>query len=63
VTVMRSSSSISGSAYFDAQLLGGIVLHKGSTAEMRTEEGKTFGELPLPLYLNALAGKGALHHG
>ena len=42
---------------FDVQLLGGIVLHKGNIAEMRTGEGKTF-VCTLPLYLNALTGKG-----
>ncbi len=42
---------------FDVQLLGGIVLHQGNIAEMRTGEGKTF-VCTMPLYLNALAGKG-----
>ena len=44
--------------HFDAQLVGGIVLHRGSIAEMKTGEGKTL-VATLPLYLNALSGKGA----
>lgn len=44
--------------HFDVQLMGGMVLHSGSIAEMRTGEGKTL-TATLPLYLNALAGKGA----
>ncbi len=43
---------------FDVQLIGGIVLHRGSIAEMATGEGKTLAAT-LPLYLNALPGKGA----
>jgi preprotein translocase subunit SecA len=43
---------------FDVQLMGGIVLHEGDIAEMKTGEGKTF-VATLPLYLNALTGKGA----
>src|SRR5689334_8548453 len=43
---------------FDVQLMGGIVLHEGDVAEMKTGEGKTF-VASLALYLNALAGKGA----
>src|SRR3989442_8197136 len=42
---------------FDVQLMGGIVLHEGDVAEMKTGEGKTF-VASLPLYLNALEGKG-----
>src|ERR687891_849817 len=42
---------------FDVQLMGGIVLHEGDVAEMKTGEGKTF-VASLALYLNALAGKG-----
>src|SRR5438552_6297443 len=45
--------------HFDMQLLGGIVLHKGRIAEMATGEGKTL-VATLPLYLNALTGRGAL---
>ncbi len=43
---------------FDVQLIGGVVLHEGKIAEMRTGEGKTL-VATMPLYLNALAGKGA----
>src|SRR5690606_29888759 len=43
--------------HFDVQLLGGMVLHSGRIAEMRTGEGKTL-VATLPAYLNALAGKG-----
>ena len=42
---------------FDVQLMGGIVLHEGDIAEMKTGEGKTF-VASAPLYLNALAGTG-----
>ena len=45
-------------AHFDVQLIGGVVLHRGQIAEMRTGEGKTL-VATAPLYLNALAGKGA----
>ena len=44
--------------HFDVQMVGGIVLHQGKIAEMKTGEGKTL-VATLPLYLNALAGKGA----
>jgi len=44
--------------HFDVQLIGGIMLHQGKIAEMRTGEGKTL-VATLPLYLNALEGKGA----
>lgn len=44
--------------HFDVQMIGGIVLHQGKIAEMRTGEGKTL-VATLPLYLNALTGKGA----
>src|SRR5574338_13344 len=43
--------------HFDVQLIGGIALHNGKIAEMRTGEGKTL-VATLPVYLNALAGKG-----
>ena len=46
-----------GMRHFDVQLLGGMVLHKGAIAEMRTGEGKTL-VATLPVYLNALTGKG-----
>lgn len=47
-----------GQRHFDVQLIGGMVLHRGSIAEMKTGEGKTL-TATLPLYLNALTGKGA----
>jgi preprotein translocase subunit SecA len=47
-----------GQRHFDVQLLGGIVLHEGKIAEMKTGEGKTLTET-LPLYLNALTGQSA----
>src|SRR5947207_13076090 len=47
-----------GLRHFDVQCLGGIVLHQGKIAEMKTGEGKTL-VATLPLYLNALEGKGA----
>ena len=46
-----------GMRHYDVQLIGGIVLHRGQIAEMRTGEGKTF-VASLPLYLNALVGNG-----
>ena len=46
-----------GMRHFDVQLIGGVVLHRGAVAEMRTGEGKTL-VATLPLYLNALEGKG-----
>lgn len=56
--VREASRRTLGQRHFDAQLLGGIALHKGQIAEMRTGEGKTL-TATLPLYLNALEGKGA----
>jgi preprotein translocase subunit SecA len=47
-----------GQRHFDVQLIGGMVLHEGNVAEMKTGEGKTL-VATLPLYLNALEGKGA----
>ncbi|HEY8289872.1 MAG TPA: preprotein translocase subunit SecA, partial [Acetobacteraceae bacterium] len=47
-----------GQRHFDVQLVGGMVLHEGKIAEMKTGEGKTL-VATLPVYLNALAGKGA----
>src|SRR5665213_1235614 len=44
--------------HFDVQLIGGMVLHEGNVAEMKTGEGKTL-VATLPIYLNALEGKGA----
>ncbi len=47
-----------GMKHYDVQMIGGIILHRGQIAEMRTGEGKTL-VATLPLYLNALAGEGA----
>ena len=56
--VMREASKrVLGMRHFDVQLLGGMVLHSGKIAEMRTGEGKTL-VATLPVYLNALTGKG-----
>jgi preprotein translocase subunit SecA len=56
-TVREASKRALGMRPFDVQLIGGMVLHEGSIAEMRTGEGKTL-VATLPVYLNALAGKG-----
>src|SRR3990172_3978123 len=55
--VREASRRTLGQRHFDVQLMGGIVLHQGKNAEMKTGEGKTL-VAPLPLYLNALTGKG-----
>ena len=56
--VMREASKrVLGMRHYDVQLVGGMVLHQGKIAEMRTGEGKTLVGT-LPVYLNALAGKG-----
>ncbi|NPV56174.1 MAG: hypothetical protein HPY76_05790, partial [Anaerolineae bacterium] len=56
-TVREASKRTLGMRHYDVQLIGGIVLHQGKIAEMRTGEGKTL-VATLPIYLNALAGKG-----
>ncbi|MBT4121143.1 MAG: preprotein translocase subunit SecA [Candidatus Magasanikbacteria bacterium] len=56
-TVREASKRVTGMRHFDVQLLGGITLHRGQIAEMRTGEGKTL-VATLPVYLNALEGKG-----
>jgi len=57
--VMREAMKrVWGERHFDVQLIGGLVLHQGKIAEMKTGEGKTI-VAALPLYLNALQGKGA----
>lgn len=56
--VREAARRILGQRHFDVQLVGGIVLHRGQIAEMKTGEGKTL-VATLPLYLNALEGKGA----
>lgn len=53
----EASVRVMGMRHFDVQLLGGITLHEGNIAEMRTGEGKTL-TATLPVYLNALTGKG-----
>ena len=56
-TVAEASSRVLGMRHFRVQLIGGIVIHQGRIAEMRTGEGKTL-VATLPVYLNALSGKG-----
>lgn len=56
--VREAAKRTIGQRHFDVQLIGGIVLHQGKIAEMKTGEGKTL-VATLPLYLNALEGKGA----
>ena len=56
-TVREASRRIMGMRHYDVQLIGGMVLHQGKIAEMRTGEGKTLMST-LPAYLNALSGKG-----
>ncbi|NCN21936.1 preprotein translocase subunit SecA [Candidatus Falkowbacteria bacterium] len=56
-TMREAARRILGQRHFDVQMIGGIVLHRGQIAEMKTGEGKTL-VATLPLYLNALEGKG-----
>jgi preprotein translocase subunit SecA len=56
-TVREAAKRTLGQRHFDVQLMGGIVLHRGMIAEMKTGEGKTL-VATLPVYLNALSGKG-----
>src|SRR6202795_2018062 len=56
-TVREASRRVLNMRHFDVQLLGGIALHNGKIAEMRTGEGKTL-VATLPAYLNTLGGKG-----
>ncbi|RUU01173.1 preprotein translocase subunit SecA [Mesorhizobium sp. M7A.T.Ca.TU.009.02.1.1] len=56
-TAREAARRVLGMRPFDVQLIGGMVLHNGGIAEMRTGEGKTL-VATLPVYLNALAGKG-----
>ncbi len=53
----EASKRVLGMRHFDVQLIGGIILHQGRIAEMKTGEGKTL-VATLPVYLNALSGKG-----
>jgi len=55
--VREASKRVLGMRHFDVQLMGGMVLHEGQIAEMKTGEGKTL-VATLPCYLNALSGKG-----
>src|SRR6202140_4908147 len=55
--VREASKRTTGMRHFDVQMIGGIVLHQGKIAEMRTGEGKTL-VATLPAYLNALTGRG-----
>ncbi|MGD8389001.1 MAG: preprotein translocase subunit SecA, partial [Desulfobacteraceae bacterium] len=55
--VRETSVRVLGMRHFDVQLIGGVVLHQGKIAEMKTGEGKTLAAT-LPLYLNALTGRG-----
>src|SRR5579883_2122875 len=56
-TVREAAKRTLRQRHFDVQLMGGIVLHRGMIAEMKTGEGKTL-VATLPVYLNALTGKG-----
>lgn len=56
-TVREASKRVTGMRHFDVQLIGGIILHEGRIAEMKTGEGKTL-VATCPVYLNALEGKG-----
>jgi len=56
-TVREGAKRTLGQRHFDVQLIGGMVLHEGKIAEMKTGEGKTL-VATLPVYLNALTGKG-----
>src|SRR5438128_4366546 len=58
--VREASVRTTGMRHFDVQLIGGLVLHQGKIAEMRTGEGKTL-VATLPAYLNALTGRGGVH--
>ena len=56
-TVAEASSRVLGMRHFRVQLIGGVILHQGRIAEMKTGEGKTL-VATLPVYLNALSGNG-----
>jgi preprotein translocase subunit SecA len=55
--VREAGKRVNGTRHFDTQMIGGITLHSGKIAEMKTGEGKTLTST-LPIYLNALSGKG-----
>src|SRR5579863_1890214 len=56
-TVREAGKRTLGQRHFDMQMIGGMVLHEGKIAEMKTGEGKTL-VATLPVYLNALSGRG-----
>src|SRR5262249_37830636 len=56
-TCREAAKRTLGQRHFDVQLIGGMILHEGRIAEMKTGEGKTL-VATLPVYLNALAGRG-----
>lgn len=56
-TIREASKRVTGMRHFDVQMIGGVALHQGRIAEMRTGEGKTL-VATLPSYLNALTGRG-----
>src|ERR1700760_1474546 len=56
-TVREASKRVLNMRHFDVQMMGGMILHSGKIAEMRTGEGKTL-VATLPVYLNALEGRG-----
>ena len=56
-TVREGSRRVTGMRHFDVQMIGGVALHQGRIAEMRTGEGKTL-VATLPSYLNGLTGRG-----
>jgi len=57
-TVREAAKRTLGQRHFDVQLMGGVAMHRGNIAEMKTGEGKTL-VATLPVYLNALTGRGA----
>ena len=56
-TMREAAKRVLGERHYDVQLIGGVILHQGKIAEMKTGEGKTLTST-LPVYLNALTGKG-----
>lgn len=56
-TIREAGKRVLGERHYDVQLIGGVILHQGRIAEMKTGEGKTLTST-LPVYLNALSGKG-----
>jgi len=56
-TMREAAKRVLGERHYDVQLVGGVILHQGKIAEMKTGEGKTLTST-LPVYLNALSGKG-----